>query len=293
MRDTSIRRDALAAVVALAVSAGLAGAPGPAAAAGAPVLVARAEGDRKAQVGDLVDDVELRTLDGKKDHLLVKGMKANVFVFFRPDQDYSIRTLKELAACEVEFKAKPVRFVGIVSDAYPAEEVRAAVTSTGVRMPVLVDAGDALYASLGVRLHPLIGVVDGGRKLMAWEPFRELNYCERARVRVKYLLGEVSEAAIAQVDAPEASEVKSTEEGKAKRHLNYARMLMQMGEHGQALAEVQKALLMAPSAAAYQLQGEVLAAMGKCPDAARAFDAVLKMEPGNKVALAKKSSCGG
>lgn len=259
----------------------------------APVRVARAEGDRHAQVGDLVDDVELPTLDGRKDRLLGKGAKANVFVFFRPEQDHSLATLKALAACEVEFSAKPVRFVGVVSDSYPTDAVRAAVSASGVRMPVLIDTGDALYAKLGVRLHPLIGVVDGKRKLIAWEPFREINYCERARVRVRYLLGEVSEAEIAKVDEPEASENGPTDVGVAKRHVNYARVLMQMGEHGQALAEVQKALLISPSAAAYELQGEVLAAMGKCPDAAKAFEAALKIEPGNKVAQAKKSSCGG
>ncbi len=278
---------------ALAVSAILT-AGGPARAADRPPLVvARAEGDRHAQIGDLVDDVELPTLDGRKDRLLAKGMKANVFVFFRPDQDHSLATLKELAACEVEFKGKPVRFVGIVSDSSPPDQVRSAVKSSGVQMPVLVDTGDALYAALGVRLHPHIGIVDAKRTLTAWEPFREINYCERAKVRVRYLLGEVAEAEIAKVDSPEASENTSTEAGKAKRHLNYARMLMQMGDLGQALAEVQKALLMAPSAAGYALQGEVLAAMGKCPDAAKAFDAALKIEPGNKVAQAKRSSCGG
>jgi tetratricopeptide (TPR) repeat protein len=254
---------------------------------------AMGEGDRRAQIGDLIDDVELPTVDGRKDRLLAKGMKANVFVFFRPEQDHSLETLKVLAACETEFRAKPVRFVGIVSDSWTADEVRATVREAGVRMPVLVDTGDALYAKLGVRLHPLIGIVDGKRKLTAWEPFRKINYCERARVRVRYLLGEVGEAEIARVDDPESSENRPTDEGVARRHLNFARMLTQMGEHPQALAEVQKALIISPSAAAYALQGEILAALGKCPDATRAFEAALKIEPGNAVAQAKRSSCGG
>jgi tetratricopeptide (TPR) repeat protein len=254
---------------------------------------ARGEGDRRVQIGDTIDDVELPTLDGRKDRLLARGVKANVFVFFRPEQEHSLETLKELAACEVEFRSKPVRFVGIVSDAFTADEVRAVVKESGVRMPVLVDTADALYGKLGVRLHPLIGIVDARRKLTAWEPFRKINYCERTRVRVRYLLGEVSEAEIARVDQPEESNTRS-EDGVARRHLNFARMLHQMGEHQEALAEVQKALLISPSAAAYALQGEILAALGKCPDATRAFEAALRMEPGNAVAQAKKrSSCGG
>jgi tetratricopeptide (TPR) repeat protein len=287
----SQRTHALAAAGFLSL-AGLLGAPARARAGGDAVRVARAEGDRRVQIGDAIDDVELPTLDGRKDHLLGKGMKANVFVFFRPEQDHSLETLKELAACETEFKAKPVRFVGIVSDAFTADEVRATVKESGVRMPVLVDTGDALYAKLGVRLHPLIGIVDARRTLTAWEPFRKINYCERTRVRVRYLLGEVSQAEIAKVDEPEESKTRS-EDGVARRHLNFARMLLQMSDHQQALAEVQKALLISPSAAAYALQGEILAALGKCPDATRAFEAALRIEPGNAVAQAKRSSCGG
>jgi tetratricopeptide (TPR) repeat protein len=279
------------ALVAAAVLS-LAAFPPPAAAGGDRIDVARADGDRRVQIGDTIDDVELPTLDGRRDRLLAKGAKANVFVFFRPEQEHSLETLKELAACEVEFKSKPVRFVGIVSDAFTPDEVRAAVKESGVRMPVLVDTGDALYAKLGVRLHPVIGIVDARRRLTAWEPFRKINYCERTRVRVRYLLGEVAEAEIARVDEPEQSNTRS-EDGVARRHVNFARMLHEMGEHQQALAEVQKALLISPSAAAYALQGQILAALGKCPDATRAFEAALKLEPGNAVAQGKRSSCGG
>ncbi len=287
----SQRTHALAAAGFLSLS-GLLGAPARARAGGDALRIARAEGDRRVQIGDVIDDVELPTLEGRRDHLLAKGMKANVFVFFRPEQDHSLETLKELAACETEFKAKPVRFVGIVSDAFTAEEVRATIKESGVRMPVLVDTGDALYAKLGVRLHPIIGIVDARRTLTAWEPFRKINYCERTRVRVRYLLGEVSQAEIAKVDEPEESKTR-TEDGVARRHLNFARMLLEMSDHQQALAEVQKALLISPSAAAYALQGEILAALGKCPDATRAFEAALRIEPGNAVAQAKRSSCGG
>lgn len=249
--------------------------------------------ERHVEIGDLVEDVELPTLDGKRDRLLSRGAKANVFVFFRPEQEHSLSTLKELAACEKEFASKPVRFVGVVSDAFGADEVRSTLREAGARMPVLVDAGDGLYGKLGVRLHPLIGIVDARRKLTAWEPFRQLNYCERVRVRIRHLLGEVSEAEIARVDEPPPSTTRS-EDGVARRHLNFARMLHQMSEEGQALAEVQKALVISPSAAAYALQGEILAALGKCPDAARAFEAALKIEPGNAVAqAARRNSCGG
>jgi tetratricopeptide (TPR) repeat protein len=247
--------------------------------------------DRRVQIGDRIDDVELRTLDGGRDHFLAKGPKANVFVFFRLQQEHSLDTMKDLAACEKEFAGKPVRFVGVVSDAWALEDVKAFVRETGIRMPVLVDEGDALYGKLGIRLHPVIGIVDGQRRLAAFEPFRQINYCDRVKVRIRLVLGEVSEAEVAKVDQPDRA-VTHTEAGVARRHLNFARQLFRIRQHEKALDEVKKSLGFAPSAEGYALQGEVLAALRRCPDALRAFDAALKLDPANAAARdGRERSC--
>jgi len=247
--------------------------------------------DRRVQIGDTVEDVQLPALGGGRERLLAKGIKANVFVFFRPEQERSLDTLKELASCEKEFAGKPVRFVGVVSDSWPADQVRDLVREAGTRMPVLVDEGDALYGALGIRLHPVIGIVDARRKLAAFEPFRQINYCERVKVRIRFLLGEVSEAEIARVDEPARSTTR-TDDGVARRHLNFARMLHRIKQEDKALEEIQKSLAIAPSAAALALQGEILAATGKCPEALLAFEGALKIEPANAVALDGRKSCG-
>ncbi len=269
-------------------AAGIAGVAGGLLGGGARAQSDRA--DRRVQIGDPVQDVALDAIGGGRDRLLAKGVKANVFVFFRPEQERSVDTLKDLATCEKEFAGKPVRFVGVVSDAWPADEVKAVVRDAGVKMPVLVDRADALYGALGIRLHPVIGIVDARGKLFAFEPFRQINYCDRVRVRIRYLLGEVAESEIAKVDEPAPSTMR-TEDGVAKRHLNFARKLLAIGQQDDALQEAQKALAIAPSAAAYALQGEILAAKGRCPDAARAFDAALKIEPANAVATDGKKRC--
>lgn len=248
------------------------------------------DADRRVQIGDTVDDVELRTIEGKKEHLLSSRVTVNVFIFFRPEQDRSLDTLKDMAGCEKEFAAKPVRWVGVVSDSWDGEVVKAFVKEAGVRMPVLVDAGDALYGKLGIRLHPVIAIADRKGKLAAFEPFRQINYCDRIRVRLKVLLGEATQADVAKVDEPERS-VSRTEDGVARRHMNFARTLLQIKQHDKALEEVQKSLMMSPSAAAYALQGQILAAQGRCPDALRAYDAALKLEPSNPVASDGRKSC--
>jgi tetratricopeptide (TPR) repeat protein len=274
-----LRTSAAAAVLGLA--AGTVATPGPAAAAA----------DRRVEPGDPVADAELRTVEGRKEHLLSRGAAANLFVFFRPDQERSLETLREMTACAKEFEGRPVRWVGIVSDAYPADEVKAAVRDAGARMPVLVDEGDALYGELGIRLHPVIGIVDRKARLAAFEPFRQINYCERIRVRIKVLLGEATEADVARADDPERATTR-TDAGVARRHVNFARTLHRIAQDAKALEELQKSLAIAPSAPAYALRGEILAGQGRCPDALREFDEALKLEPGNPVAQAGRRSCG-
>jgi tetratricopeptide (TPR) repeat protein len=242
-------------------------------------------------IGDVVDDAELRTVDGENHRLVGKGAKANVILFFRPEQEHSLDTLKDMAACEKDLADRPVHWVAIVSSSWSADQIRATVAESGIRMPVLVDEGDALYGRLGVRLHPTIGILDAKRRLVAYEPFRQINYCDRVKARIRMVLGEITEAEVAKVDAPERATTR-TEEGVARRRLNYARNLVRIQKLDRALEEVQKSLAVTPSAAAYALQGEILAAQGRCPDAIRAFDVALKMEPSNRVATEGRKSCG-
>lgn len=244
-----------------------------------------------AAVGDRVADAELPTLDGGRHRLLRQGARVNVLVFFRPEQDHSLDTLQDLAACERELRGKPVHFVAVVSGSWPAAEVRAFVARAGVAMPVLVDEGDALYGRIGVRLHPSIGVLDGTGRLLAYEPFRAINYGERVRARIRRGLGEITDAEVAAVENPARSETRS-EDGVARRHVQYARSLLRVKKPEAALAEAEKGLAVAPSAEAYAVQGQALAAMGRCAEAVRAFEAALKLEPAHAVAQEGRRSCG-
>jgi tetratricopeptide (TPR) repeat protein len=253
---------------------------------------AAVDADRRVQVGETVEDVELPTLDGGRAHLLQKGVAANVFVFFRPEQEHSVDALRDLATCEKEFEKRPVRWVGIVSDSWPTEQVLALVKETKIRMPVLVDTGDALYGRLGIRLHPVVGMVDRSGKLAAFEPFRQINYCDRIRIRVKLLLGEATEADVARVDDPAPTPLPHSDGGVSMRHVNFARRLHDINQDDQALVELQKAMALAPNAGAWALRGEILSNRRRCAEAMQAFDAALKLDAANAVALqGKRKGC--
>ena len=93
-------------------------------------------------------------------------------------------------AAQVEVRG--LREVAVRAQA--AADVKAAVAATGIQMPVLVDDGDVLYDRLGIRLHPMVGIVDQKAVLAAMEPYRQIDYCDVIRTRIKVLLGEATAA---------------------------------------------------------------------------------------------------
>ncbi len=234
----------------------------------------------RAEPGSPIENVELKTIAGGKAQLLSGKVKANVFVFFRTGQDRSIDALKQMSLCEKQLAGKSIYWAAIVSGSEAAADVLAVVQQTGIAMPVLIDEGDVLYDQLGVRLHPMVGIADGKFKLMAMEPFRQIDYCEIIRTRIKVLLGEADQAALDKVMNPEKSPLPGDDPmRKAMRDVNMARRLYEIGQYADAVKFAQKALVVAPVAHAFTVLGQAYVKLGKCADANGAFAEALKLDP--------------
>ena len=250
--------------------------------------------DARAEPGTLVENVELRTLAGGKEKLLSNKVKANVFVFFRPNNERSTDALKQMATCEKELAGKPVRWVAIVSSSENPEEVKPMVAASGIQMPVLIDDGDQLYDKLGIRLHPMVGIVDAKFKLLAMEPYRQIEYCDIIRGRIKVALGEMTEAEVAKFENPEKSIMPGDDPAKkALRDVNMARRLFEIGQYDKAIARAKKALELAPVAKGYSLQAEALAKQGKCAEANAMAEQALKLDAADPWAPLAKAACAG
>jgi tetratricopeptide (TPR) repeat protein len=241
-------------------------------------------------LGATLDNPTLPVLGGGRAELLSRQVVANLFVFFRPHQEHSLGGLRQLEAIRQQLAGKAVRFVAVVSDAWPAEEVRQAAEAAGLGFPVLVDVGDALYGKLGVRLHPVVGIADRSLRLVAYEHFRKINFGEIVLARLRVVLGELKEADMARVLEPEKATTGSPE-AEARRFVNLARALWKRKNAPKALEATRRSLEAAPSAAAYALQGEILAAGGDCRGALPSFEAALKIAPADAVALQGRLGC--
>jgi hypothetical protein len=229
-----------------------------------------ARADGAAHLGETLPSAVLRALDGARQPLLSAEARAHVFVFFRPNQDHSLETLANLVRCAERFQGKPVRWAALVSSSWSPEVIRSAVAASGTSMPVLVDEGDALYGRLGVRVHPTLAVADARGRLVAWEPFRKVNQCDRLAARVARALGEADDAAVALADHPPPALFPNQIEGAvANRHVRMGEKLLRARLYARAADEARLVLQQDPRhAGAQELLTQALAAQGACGDPA-------------------------
>ncbi len=229
-------------------------------------------------LGATLKNRQLPTLDGKRASLLGTA-RANVFVFFRPNQDRSVKTLSELADLEKELAGRQVRFVAVTSDSYDPNDVRAAVKEAGIRMPVLIDKGDALYGAIGVRLHPVVGIADARGKLAAYQHFRQINMKDIVRGRIQVLLGDIGQKEMMAILEPPAA-VAGGSPSQARSRARLAEMLLSRGDAAGAIENARAALALDPaSARAHAVLGRALAASGDCEGAAKERKEALRLDP--------------
>jgi tetratricopeptide (TPR) repeat protein len=247
-----------------------------------------------AEVGSQVEAVDLPAVAGGKAPLLSPAAKANVLVFFRTDQERSLEALRQLAGCEKEL-VKGVRWVALVSGTTSPADARAAASSAGVRMPVLLDEGDKVYDRLGIRMYPAIAITDGKGVLKAVEPYRQLDFADAVKAQVRYVLGEIDKAALDGALDPEASRLPSQEDAskKAMRDVNMARRLVELGQFDAAVKQAQKALEQAPVGAAFPVMAVAYAKLGRCADSARMLEQAQKLAPDSPDIAAARALCAG
>jgi tetratricopeptide (TPR) repeat protein len=256
------------------------------------LLLAPLGAQAHAAAGTRIDNVELKTVGGGKERILSPKIKANLLVFFRTGQERSVDALVQLALCEKLFADRPVRWVGVVSSSEDPAAVKELLARTGVAMPVVIDPDDALYGALGIRLHPMVAFADARLTLQAIEMYRQIDYCEIIKGRIRLMLGEIDEPAFqAIVNPPRSTMPGDDPRDVARRDVNLGKMLLKRKAYEKATASAQKALERAPIASAFSLLGDVAAAQGDCGKAVKQYDQALKLDAKDPAALAGKAAC--
>jgi tetratricopeptide (TPR) repeat protein len=242
-------------------------------------------------VGGTLKNRPLPTLDGKRASLLGNA-KANLFVFFRPGQDHSLQTLGQLAKLEKEFEGKPVRFTAVTSDSYPRGEVAATAREAGIRMPVLIDEGDALYGELGVSLHPVLGIADERGKLLAYQHFLKINMLDVVRGRIQVALGEIGEAEMARLVEPPAATIDLGNRAGARSRFMLARALLARGNAEKAIENARAGVALDPTfAPVHAILAKALSTTGRCAEAEKEYAEALRIDPRDPTGTEPHGQC--
>lgn len=240
--------------------------------------------------GDALPEKMLPGLDGKARPWLPKS-KVTVFYFVTPTTKHGQLALGEMAGLEKEFADKPVAFVPLVSSTVADADTRREFARAGVTAAPLKDEGDALYGALGTALTPVVGVVDEQHKLLAYLPFKKLNYADGVKAWVRFGLGEITREQLATLAMPQAV-ADGGETQVAHRYLRMAEKQLAAGHRDQALVTVKKSLEHdATLAAAHAFLGATLATGGQCAEAKASLDKALELEPGLEQALEARKTC--
>ncbi|HSN15023.1 MAG TPA: hypothetical protein VLT61_10345, partial [Anaeromyxobacteraceae bacterium] len=200
--------------------------------------------------------------------------------------------LTQLATLEKEFAGKPVRFVAVTSDSYAREDVEATIREAGIRMPVLIDVGDALYGELGVIMHPVVGLADAKGRLVAYQHFLKINMLDVVRGRVQVALGELSPEQMAALVNPPAAKISLGNRAGAKSRFLLARALLARGNTEKAIENARAGVALDPTfAPVHAILGRALAASGQCAESEHELAEALRLDAADPTAHESPAAC--
>jgi hypothetical protein len=243
-----------------------------------------------AALGTVVTIAEMPSLEGGKVALL-RDADINVLVFFRTHQDRSVALLKELALCQPSFAGKSVAWVGVVPGTSSVLEVSTLVRDQQFKAPVLVDQDEALYGALGLVMHPVVAMIGRDKKMLAFEPYRSVDFCAVVSARLRNAMHEMSDTEMSNtMDPPKV--IQGGDEQVARRYRAMAESMFKNKNYDKALDYVSKSLEKYPGLAqAHALRGQILSAQGKCALALPAFAQALKLDGANLSAREGVETC--
>jgi len=256
-----------------------------------PLLLAVTMAFSFVKVGTVVPNPTLPGLEGGE-HRLVDPGRLTVFLFFDPSQPHSREVMEEMAALQETMAGEDLRWVGVVSDRFDSAAAIALARDVGLELELVEDQGDRLYGDLEVRLYPTLGIIDQKGVLLAYLPYKKVNFTGTLEARLRHALGQLDDEALERALHPTSADIGSAD-AEAGRLLKFAGMLWDRGKRDKALAKARQAVEAVPgSAQAHAVLGFYLAEMGDCGEALPVLRKALELDPENATAASALQGCG-
>jgi len=184
---------------------------------------------------------QLKRLDGTVFDSTAELSGKNVVIsFWRLNQPYSEKLLKDLPGLQKKFGVDGVAFVSVVSGKTDPTRVAALVKEMGVKAPVLLDPDRSLYGAFHIIVSPTTWFVDTKGVMRFEYPGHRRDFLTAAEADLDLLLGRISETERAdEVKRKKAPPSKGTIGGPVRYKL--AKKFLRDGDWPAAKEQMQRA----------------------------------------------------
>ncbi|MHC4305371.1 MAG: multiheme c-type cytochrome [Planctomycetota bacterium] len=242
--------------------------------------------DQKLAIGDPMPAFSLPRGDGAAGELGLEQLKGQpaVLVFWRPQQELSLKALRDVEALLEELGEDRLRVLAVDSARSSAQEVQSALAGKNLSYAVVLDPQRELYGQAGVIVSPTTLLLDADGVLRFRLASRPHQYRQVVSARVRFLLGDIAQAQMDREIEPTVLKIDH-ELAAAWRMYNLGRRLQSEGKADEAIAMFEKAVSQYPSLGEARCAlGFTRLASGDLEAAAQHFQTALTYQPDSPLA---------
>jgi peroxiredoxin len=236
---------------------------------------------RNVKVGDEITAFTLNDIEGNEVNIGDYKGKFLILNFFQIDKEKSQKALNALSSLYKDFKDKDVMFISITSDKEHLEDIKKFKTDNKIEFPILIDAEQKVYESIGVFVMPVTALIDKDFKVLYEYSSYLMGFDSEVSGRIKVALGEMKMEDYEKSTEETVIKERSSEEKAAVKKLGQAEILLLRGRPDEALKLLNEVIELDPNIAkAHLLLGDSLIKKGKFDDAMAEYNKVKSMVKG-------------
>jgi tetratricopeptide (TPR) repeat protein len=231
------------------------------------------------QTGENAPDFTLRSTEHKTLSLSEHKEKVVMLIYWRADQERSLRALEAGKEVYQKYRQKGVDVIGLVADSEDLEKVKKIIEDKSIGFPVLIDSGRLVYGSYGIRVYPTTMLIDREGKLSLAIPGHFLTFRAMLEGNIRFLIGEIDKSQMEEALSP-LKKVKDKSELEAERKYNLAMKFTESGLIDQAITAAHGAVEAKPEIAkSHLLLGFLYLEVREAEKAEESFNKVLELNP--------------
>ena len=198
-------------------------------------------GFRNLKEGEPSPNFTLKDLNGKTYSLSKSKGKVTIILYWRLNQDRSLKALKELKVIFEKLSDQPLQILAITKDTDKLSDIKSLKKSLEIPYPILLDRDAEVYAEFGVFVFPSTALIDKkGVYRFHHGGFRE-NYYEEIFGQARILLGLITKEGLKAENGKKFSSL-TEDQKRAINRIKLGKTLKKRGMDEKALQNLKEAV---------------------------------------------------